>query len=285
MISTGDRCAVKSQSRNQDETEKQLIGSAFEGRPIVALDNCRTTLEGDFLCQLIERPLLGLRSLGKSDIHRIPNTFTMFANGNNVGVADDMVRRTIRCAMDANVENPEKREFKASPLALIQTDRGKYVRACLVIARAYIAADRPNKLTPLPSFEAWSAFVREPLVWLGCADPVDSMEALRLEDPVSNDRYQVFDALKSAIGTGERRKAYTSEIIDVAVGKGDIPGNTVLREALLVIASPRFGTTIEPKLLGKWLATHEKTIAAKCKLMVDRNDKSRPKWYLEPQGT
>jgi putative DNA primase/helicase len=278
MIATGDRCAVKSQSRNQDETEKRLIGSALEGRPIVALDNCRTTLEGDFLCQLIERPLLSLRALGSSDMHRIPNTFTVSSNGNNVGVADDMVRRTIRCAMDANVENPEKRSFKAAPLALIQANRSNYVRACLVIARAYIAAERPNRLTPLPSFEGWSAFVREPLVWLGRADPVDTMEALRLEDPAGSDRYDVFDAWKSAIGVGKQRALFTHEIIAQA------GTSTALHDALATIGAPRFGIGIEPKALGKWLSKHEKTIACGCKLLVDRTDKSRPKWYLELQG-
>jgi len=58
--------------------------------------------------------------LGKSDKYRIDNTFTMFSNGNNVGVADDMVRRTIRCGLDAGVEYPESRTFKKNPLDLIR---------------------------------------------------------------------------------------------------------------------------------------------------------------------
>jgi len=82
MIATGDRCAVKPASPNAEETEKRLVGAALSGRPIIALDNCRDVLRGDFLCQVTERPLLELRALGKSDQHRIPNTFSFFANGN-----------------------------------------------------------------------------------------------------------------------------------------------------------------------------------------------------------
>ena len=276
MIATGDHCAVKAASPSPEETEKRLIGAALAGHPIIALDNCRDVLEGDFLCQITERPLMEVRALGKSDQYRIPNAFTFFANGNNVRVADDMVRRTIRCGMDANCENPEKRAFKSDPLAMIRADRGKYVAACLTIARTYIAAGRPNPLPPLPSFEGWSAIVRDPLVWLGYPDPVETMESLRNEDPKGGERHAVFEAWKSAIGVGKHRANYTSEIINQATH------HTSLRDALLAIAQRRYGNgEIDPKALGKWLGTQEKNIAAKCKLLADRTDKTRPKWYLD----
>jgi putative DNA primase/helicase len=274
MIATGNRCAVKAQGRNPEETEKRLIGSALEGRPIIALDNCHRVLEGDFLCQVTERPLLELRALGKSDQHIIANSFCIFANGNNITVADDMVRRTIRCAMDANRENPELRSFKSSPLAMISANRGNFVAACLTIARAYVAAGRPNQSPPLASFEQWSAIVRDPLVWLGCRDPVATMDALRKEDPAGVERHRVFEAWKLRIGVD--RPATTSEIIEIA------NSDTPLRDALRAVASRRLGTEIDPKELGKWLSSQEKTIAAGCKLKVDRlTNKAKPKWYLE----
>jgi putative DNA primase/helicase len=279
MIATGERCPVKSASKNPEETEKRLIGSALGGRPIIALDNCRDVLEGDFLCQVTERPLLELRPLGTSKQSIVANNFTVFANGNNVAIAEDMVRRTIRCGMDANCESPEKRTFKLNPLAMIRADRGKYVAACLTIARAYVAAGRPNPLTPLPSFEEWSGMVREPLIWLGCSDPVDTMEALRDEDPKSAERCRVFDAWKSTIGVGKYRTCLTSGIIEKAGQNG------VLCEALLAVARQRVGDAIDPTALGKWLSRQEKNIASGCKLMSDRTDKNRPKWYLELQGS
>ena len=277
MIATGDRCAVKPASPNAEETEKRLVGAALSGRPIIALDNCRDVLQGDFLCQVTERPLLELRALGKSDQHRIPNTFSFFANGTNIAVADDMVRRTIRCAMDANRENPEVRKFKSDPLTMIRANRGKYVAACLTIARAYIAAKRPSPLPPLPSFEGWSAIVRDPLVWLGCPDPVATMETLRNEDPRGADRHALFDAWKLAIGVGRDRAVLTAEIVDTFAAR-----DTDLRDALLAVAPQRLGEgKIDPKALGKWLSSQEKNIAASCKLMVDRTNKARPKWYLD----
>jgi putative DNA primase/helicase len=281
MISTGDRCAVQAVSPRAEETEKRLVGAALSGSTIIALDNCRDVLEGDFLCQLTERPLLKLRPLGTSDQQSIPNTFTTFANGNNTRVANDVVRRTIRCALDAECEKPEERTFKFDPLAKIAADRGKYVSACLSIARAYIAEDRPNKLPPLASYGGWSAAVREPLVWLGCADPVGTMQELHREDPKAADQHAVFSAWKSAIGVEydkHRRRATTKEVIQAAAVNPD------LREALPSVAAQRFGSEIDPTKLGQWLCHQEKSIAAGCKLLVDRSDAARPRWYLAPQN-
>ena len=50
IIATGDRCAVEAASPNAEETEKRLVGAALNGYPIIALDNCSETLQGDLLC-------------------------------------------------------------------------------------------------------------------------------------------------------------------------------------------------------------------------------------------
>jgi putative DNA primase/helicase len=279
MIATGDRCAVKAASPDPEETEKRLIGSALEGRTIINLDNCRELLQGDFLCQITERPVLSLRALGSSEMHRINNSFVCFANGNNVTVAEDMVRRTIRCALDANLEHPETREFDGNPLAAIRRNRGKYIAACLTIPRAYIAAkNRPKPLPPLVSFEDWSSLVRDPLVWLKCGDPVVSQKSLREDDPRKVETIAVFEAWKAAVGLGIEQRYTTREIIDKTA---DLD-KAELREALLAVAPKRYSPErqIDPKILGKWLSAHKGTIAAKCKLLAYGNDASRPYWYL-----
>src|SRR5262249_30811664 len=140
---------------------------------------CSQKLAGDFLCQLVERPLLGLRRLGTSDKTKVPNGFTVFGNGNNVAVVNDLVRRTIWAVLDANVERPELRVFKGKPVETVRRDRGRYVGAVLTICRAYLAAGKPGCLSPLASFEAWSDLVRSPLVWLGYPDPVETMASAR----------------------------------------------------------------------------------------------------------
>jgi hypothetical protein len=87
----------------------------------------------------------------------------------------------------------------------------------------------------------------------------------------------VFDAWRLAIGVGKNRAIRTPELINENAAH-----YTAMHSALLAVARQKFGDgEIDSKAMGKWLSAQEKTIAAGCKLMVDRADKSRPKWYLE----
>jgi hypothetical protein len=277
-IATGERAAVVAFSPSPEETEKRINGAALAGHPIIALDNASGDVQGDLLCQLTERPLLQLRKLGKSDQFRVSNAFCVFVNGNNAVIADDLVRRTIACWLDANMEAPETRSFKDNPLAKIRCNRGRYIAACLTIVRAYICAGKPERLNPLASYEPWSDLVRAPLVWLGCADPVASMSSLRSADPVRRERTNVFHAWADELGTGGAHT--TAELIKNAnereLGALTRPN---LRSALIDVAQDRRGE-IDPKRLGKWLAKTENTISGRLKLTVDRGDSKRPRWVL-----
>jgi putative DNA primase/helicase len=231
------------------------------------------------LCQITERPLLQLRPLGTSKQIRVANTFTVLTNGNNAVVAADMVRRTIECRLDANMESPETRVFHDNPLVKIMRNRGVYVAACLTVARAYICSGRPGRLPPLASYEAWSDLVRSPLVWLGCADPVASMSSLRSLDPAHQARITVFKAWAEELGTGG---AYlTADLIGRANDQEPVGGflRPGLRAALIEIARERAGG-IDPRRLGRWLSKTENNVAAGLKLTSDRGDAARPRWVL-----
>jgi putative DNA primase/helicase len=284
VIATGERVAVIAVAPHPEETEKRLIGSALDGAPVMMLDNCSETLGGDFLCQVTERPLLQLRALGKSDKIRVTNTFTTFANGNNVTVTDDLVRRTICCALDANVENPECRSFRGDPLVAVRRNRGAYIVACLTIARAYIAAGKPNRLPPLASYEGWSDLVRSPLVWLGFADPVDTMATARSADPVRQDRARAFAAWCADLGAAGRGHT-AAEIIELAEERRSYDGSFArpnIHAVLAEVAQKRSGQSgqLDARRLGKWLTKQENTIANGFKLTVDRGDFQRPRYRL-----
>jgi len=214
MIATGERCAVEAMAPKYEETEKRLIGAALAGFPIIAVDDVREIVAGDFFCQVVERPLMSLRALGSSTKYRVPNSFTIFADGNNATVAEDMIRRTIRCNIDANCEYPEERAFTSDPLADISKDRGRYIAAALTIPLAYLAnANRPKPKSPLSSFGAWCRLVRDPLLWLGCADPVARQAKLRNSDPRKADTITLFESWKSCLGLEQRQSRLTKDML------------------------------------------------------------------------
>lgn len=286
VIATGERApAIAIAPDDAAETEKRLVGSIIDGSPIICLDNCSEALAGDFLCQITERPLLRPRILGKSEKPVIANAATIFANGNNASVVDDLVRRTLVCTLDANTENPETRKFERNPLDEVRANRGLYVAACLIIARAYILAGSPSSdIAPLGSYEGWSRFVRQSLHWLGYADPVQSMAVAQSVDPVRQDRYELFTIWAEEVGTS---KLWTAlELVDFVSEKYD---DDKLRHPkmfdLLLSTCGKRGAIgqIDPRRVGRFLTKHANTISAGLKMTVDLGDKRRIKYAVKWQ--
>ena len=132
--------------------EKRLGALLLEGPPLISVDNLSKDLEGDLLAQMVERPLVKARILGKSEMPECEWRGVLFGTGNNIRLVGDMTRRGLICNLDAAIERPEKRKFKFDPLAMVAADRGKYVGAALTIAKAYLARGQRVTCTPLGSY-------------------------------------------------------------------------------------------------------------------------------------
>lgn len=282
-IANGERCAVTAMAPDIAETEKRLIAAALSGQQIIAIDNVSEMMAGDFLNQATERPLLKIRPLGTSIDIRLPNTFTVFANGNNLSAPADLVRRTVVCTLDANLEAPENRVFAGNPVADVMADRGLYVAAALTIGRAYACAGYPGQLPRLASFERWSDLVRSALVWLGMPDPCASMTLARGEDPIRAARAAVFEAWDREISPtrGVPRKMAVPELVneaDLLDDHGFV--HPAFRDAVLAVASEKSGREVSSKRLGRWLSANKNNVVAGVKLVVDMSDARRPRWSL-----
>jgi len=259
VIATGRPCPVTSAAGDEAETEKRIAGMLLAGFPIGCLDNVNGELGGDLLCQAIERPLIRLRPLGRSDIVEIESRTTLYATGNALRVRGDMVRRTLVCSLDAAVERPELRTFKSDPVALILANRGLYVSACLLIVRAYTEAGSPGKLKPIASFEDWSDTVRSALVWLGCADPAESMLAARDDDPELTELREVLALWDEAFGSDRKTAKEVADAIHLKeptqMGEPTDYRHPELRDALLRLVGER--GEVNTKRLGRWLLSRE----------------------------
>lgn len=287
-IAIGQPCPVMAAGRNEEETEKRLGAALLAGKPIINIDNVTGDLGGDALCQIIERPIVEIRILGKSELVRIENCCTVFATGNNLCLLGDMTRRALLCTLDAKQERPDLRKFQRDPVAEVLADRGRYVAAALTVVRAYIVAGRPSVVAPLHSFEEWSNTVRSALIWLGHSDPVETMETARRDDPTLQAMEAVFAAFREAIGIGGQNAKSVAQIVDLA-GEMELgpesqlkfPG---LREALLQVAGRR-GGFIDNRELGKWLGRHKGRIAKGVRLEGQADEHGHAaRWWLTNCG-
>jgi putative DNA primase/helicase len=250
-IPTGRICPVATAGKNEEETEKRITGLLLAGFPVFSIDNLSDELGGDLLCQAVERPIIRVRPLGQSDIVEIESRATLYATGNNLTVAGDMTRRTLVAHLDARMERPEERQFPFDPVQRVIADRGTYVAACLTIV-PYLEAGTPGQLPQLPSFGAWSDLVRSSLVWLGCADPAQSIQDARRSDPVLETLRQIMDSWRACFGSHPqtaRTVAASLEGFDPSTPGGE--ALLSLRAALALVASDR--GQIDASKLGYWL--------------------------------
>ena len=285
----GDACPVMSAQCNTEEMEKRIGAKLMSGHPIVCLDNINGDLGGDFLCQIIDRPIVEPRILGSSRTIRIPNQHVVFVTGNNVRLKGDLTRRAITGTLDAKMEKPSERDFPFRPFDRVLKDRGKYVGAALTIVQAFFVAGKPSvEMTPFASFEGWSNSVRAALIWLGRADPVTTAEAARKNDPEHQALEAFLTAMETEVGTSKAHAMTAAEII----AKGDAkrfemddygnprPTNELecpqLKLALTLIPTRQLSSAS----LGKWLArVHGRPVGGVA--MQTLNVRGGTAWYAD----
>jgi putative DNA primase/helicase len=241
---------VVATGRDEEELEKRLVAAVLDAQPILSVDNVSRPLGGDFLCQLLDRPLLKVRVLGQSAGPRIEPRLIVLATGNNLTLTGDIIRRSVVAHMDAETEEPWQRQFSDNPLGRIMADRGRYVAVALTVCRAFMLAGEPPE-KPLPSFGAWSNIVRSALLWLGCGDPVRTMAAASEDDP----ERQAFGAVLEAwSNVFDDNSVTVAEVVKAACERDSTSGlvNEALHDALAAIAGARSGA-IDNRRFGHWL--------------------------------
>jgi hypothetical protein len=271
VLAIGRPMPVIAQGRQEEELEKRLGAAMLHGDQLVSIDNCDHILQGSFLCQVLTQERLNVRVLGFSQNVEIPVNAAVYATGNNLTIAGDLNRRTLLCSLDAKCEHPEQRQFAGNLLEHARKNRGTLVAAALTVLRAWhVSGQRPGLASP-GSFEEWSQRVREPLVWLGRADPCGTMLKVKDNDPVRAALAIVLAQWKEHLGHG----AYTvQEVINRAVNIADF------HLALANVAYARRNEAVGNRQLGRWLTTIEGRIVDGLMLNKTGSRDGYPLWGL-----
>lgn len=183
VLATGQRAMMVAATGSKgDEFEKRLVAAVLYGGRFIALDNIGHVLDNELLCQLITEDKVMVRRLGFSELVEIPSVATYFANGNNLIVSGDLIRRCLVGRLTASVERPELTKYPFDPVKMAMKRRGRLIWACLSIVMGHLKSGHQSGKI-LGSFEAWNHMVRDALIWLGEEDPVSVMEATRDYDP------------------------------------------------------------------------------------------------------
>lgn len=275
-IATGREAVPLAGTRNTEEMEKRLSAAAFEASPILSLNNLDHNLESGLLCQMVTEGIIKIRPFGRNDETRPCDCrgTTIFANGNNIRMVGDLVRRTLTCRLDAKLEAPEKRTFKFDPVDRLKSDRGAYLAAAFTIARAYREAGFPpleKEAVSIAGFEGWRRFVQLPLVWLGQTDPVQSMEDARAMDPNRSGLADRIQALLASMKVGEVFTAAQvyNKAMETTMAGGGFPKPAYPK---LIEVYSRDGRNVSAKSIGNQLVADLGRVSVGHKIELVKKD-------------
>ena len=178
------------------ELDKRLAAELIEAQPAVFLDNANgIALRSDTLASVLTERPARVRVLGQTRMVLLNSTAFITVTGNGLTVTEDLARRFIHSALDARCEDPESRPFAKRFVENITSRRADLMAAVLTIWRW--GRQNEEDLTrgrPLGSFEQWAEWCRDPLLELGCCDPVERIEMIKAGDPRRRHIAELFEA-------------------------------------------------------------------------------------------
>ena len=184
-IAFGIRPRAFTAGGERHELDKRLAAELVEAGPTLFLDNVNgAILRSDTLASVLTERPARVRLLGETRMVPLNSTAFIAVTGNGLTISEDLARRFLVCELDARCEDPETRPFAPGFLDRIESRRADLLAAALTIWRwgRQNASDLEHG-RPLGGFETWCAWVRDPLVTLGCRDPVERLEAVKANDP------------------------------------------------------------------------------------------------------
>lgn len=236
-----------------EECQKLLLATLLTAPSVVVFDNLTNDLiPHKSLCSALTEEFLTGRILGVSKTATVGTRALFLSSGNNVDAVRDMARRAITIALDPQVETPAARQFSGDPLSRVRADRGRFVSLAITVIRAWVTAGSPNTTCkPLASYGQWSAWVRQPLLWLGMPDPAERVFDQLARDPDRETLGRLLCAWRAAFGAAP---AMVREAVAMAeTGFSEVAAS--LREVLLEVAEDR--GEINRRRLGRWVARHQ----------------------------
>jgi hypothetical protein len=194
------------------------------------------------------------------------------ATGNNITPVSDLARRSIVVRLDANTAALRSRTFEIANIKeYVRQHRAQLLLAALTVVRAHHLAGWRGP-TPLPSFEDWSRLVRNALLWLGMADPVETQED-EADDETENDE-AVFSLL-AASPVLENHEFTAADVVTACSGLADTDG--ALQAALRASGC---SDASDAGKVGYWLRDKRDKVSGLYKLERCKLSRGHYKWRL-----
>ena len=274
------RAAPTTFPQDDEECRKVLLAELMRSPAVIEFDNLTSDLiPHKSLCATLTEEYMTGRILGVSKTATVSTRALFLSSGNNVSPVQDMTRRCLTVNLDPACEVPAARTFKKPELlAELHRERPRYVSAALTIIRAWIVAGRPKtECKALAGYGDWSDLCRQPLLWLGQADPTESVFEAMTDDPDRETLGRLLYSWEKCFGS---KPTMVREAVNRTMEYG-LQSSYIseLKEALNDIALDRDG--INRRVLGRWIKRHANRIVDGRRFVRASGSRSAEAWRVE----
>ncbi|WP_426029486.1 hypothetical protein [Caulobacter sp. DWP3-1-3b2] len=229
-----------------DEATKVVLAMLLEKPAVILFDDMQTDWKSfGALNKALTSATTTERLLGSSRTATARTNVLFLGTGNNIEPEQDMRRRVVSIRLTPQSATPSLTDFDGEgPVEHTRKRRAQVVSAALTIIGAFHAAGRPlADVPPIGTFEEWSVYCRQPLLWLGEPDPAQSLIQQVTDDSDQQALGELLDAWYLAFGA---RPMTVRKVVDKAELDSDLMD--VLAE--LPVMDGRY---INPNKLGWYL--------------------------------
>jgi hypothetical protein len=235
---------------------------------MLVIDNANgRLLRGDTLEMILSEGTATIRPLGRTEAVTLQNRTFLMANGNNILISGDMIRRAFVIGILPRTASPERERFPFTPDGYVIQHRDRLLTEAYTIMRGYRIAGMPSTGLPaVGSFPEWEQKVRDLVFWLTGYDLTEEFDKNKKDDPHRQNDAALLAALHMAFGghwfkASAVEAAYKAAAERFRLGYARTPPQTnnapvltaAQEDTILEAAAQVFGSRpVNAKSLGHW---------------------------------
>jgi len=219
------------------EMPKLILSKLMKAVPFVLFDNIIGTVRAKDLAACATSEYWTGRLLHTNTSPRVAQTTTWVLTLNGASYNADIARRALTVRLDRKYRPKLEPDFEIDYLIpWVTQNRAKIIRACLILARAWVIAGRPRDPDPVhPSFEAWSHVTGGILAHAGLRGVATALQESKDRNSETVEHGAFVDRWYAHFGTGPA---------------------TALQLALLAEQYQLYGTVLEKAASKNWRGRH-----------------------------
>ncbi len=198
--------------RSEDETRKFIFAKLLQGEPVMLFDNVTGVVKSATLAGMLTSSSFDDRKLGSSETFSLPSRVLTMVTGQNLTLAEDLVRRFLIVSVNPGVEKPQLLQFAFDPLKVVRDRRVDMVVAALTLIRGRLTMAAGESWASLGSFETWSWLVLDTVRWLSerdarLGDPLETQARAEGNDPTREAHGDLLRQFATIFGIGPAFKS------------------------------------------------------------------------------